>query len=331
MSLTYSAPAVGITLKIIRSHGVDPDPLMRKLHIDPKRVSDPNARFRYTQIDDLWALAVAQVDDPAFGLKAAEFWHPSQLGALGYAWLASSSLRTAIKRMVRYMRILTEGAHLELDETADELCVSLRYEEISRQQATRTDSFMAMLVAMCRANAGDEFHPTSVSLTHSAPEDTGAFFALFRCPVEFSAGVNGFNISLGWADRVLPSSNPQLAKLNDQVMIRYLASLDDDSIIERIKTEIIQQLPSGGVADETVAQALYMNARTMQRKLHKEGTTFKTILNGVRMELADTYLVDNNLGLSEISFLLGFSELSSFSRAFKRWTGESPKDYRNLR
>jgi len=228
------------------------------------------------------------------------------------------------------MRILTEGTYLELDEEGDELSISLKYNKISRQQATRTDSFMAMLITMCRANAGAEFHPTSISLTHSAPEDTGAFFALFRCPVSFSAKENLFNISLNWADLALPSSNPQLAKLNDQVMVQYLANLEENNIIQQIKVEVINQLPSGGVSDETVAEALYMNARTMQRKLQKEDTTFKTILNGVRMDLADTYLLDNNLGLSEISFMLGFSELSSFSRAFKRWTGESPKTYRDL-
>ncbi len=328
MPLTYSAPAVDITLKIIRSYGINPIPIMRKLRIDPEKLRDPHARFRYAQIDDLWALAVAKANDPAFGLKAAEFWHPSQLGALGYAWLASASLRTALNRMVRYIRILTEGATLKLQDGGDELSLVLNYKRISKQQPTRTDSFMAMLLAMCQADAGMEFHPTSISLTHPAPEDTAPFFALFGCPVNFSSKTNSFNLSREWADLELPGSNPQLVKLNDQVMVEYIASLGDDNIIERVKVQIMDQLPSGKVSDESVAEALFMNSRTLQRRLQKEDITFKTILTEVRMDLADSYLLEHKMALSEISFLLGFAELSSFSRAFKRWTGESPLAYR---
>lgn len=328
MALTYSAPAVDITLKIIESFGIDPDPLLRELAIDPGLVSDPNARFRYTQIDDLWYKAVERVGDETFGLRAARYWHPSHLGALGYAWLSSSSLRTALNRFARYMRVLTEGAELELRETDDIFSVVLSYKEISRQQSTRTDSFMAMLVAMIRCNYGDDFHPLSVSFSHPAPADSGPYYELFRCPVYFEAEENSFDLSVEDVDKRLRGSNPQLAQLNDQVMIEYLARLDKDNVIERVKAEILNQLPSGRISDSTVAEALYLNVRTMQRRLQQEGTTFKTLLNEVRQDLADTYIRDSRLTLNEISFLLGFSEISSFSRAFKRWKGKAPSAYR---
>lgn len=328
MSLTYSAPAVSLTLKIIESSGVDPDPLMRKLRIDPQKIDDPNARFPYKRIDTLWAEAAALIDDPCFGLKAAIYWHPSHLNALGYAWLSSSSLRTAFRRFSKYMRMLTEGAAFELEEGSDGLSVVLRYNAISRQQPTRTDSAMAMLVAMCRANYGAEFNPASVSLTHAAPDCSGKFFELFRCPVNFDAPDNQFTLTLESADKHLQSSNPLLSTLHDQYMINYLAQLDKTNIQERVRAVIIEQLPDGNINDCKVAEALYMNVRTLQRRLQKEQTTFKTQLNSVRQELADRYIRDSSKGLAEISYLLGFSEMSSFSRAFKRWTGETPSHYR---
>ena len=329
MPLTYSAPAVSITLKIIESYDIDPGPLLRKLDIDPKLIEDPNARFSYTKIDQLWFDAVTIAGDPCFGLRAAKYWHPSQMGALGYAWLASSSMHTALNRFSRYVSILTEGATLDISETEDELSVHLNYKAISKQQPTRTDSFMAMLLAMCRANCGENFHPVSISLTHPEPEDSSEFYALFECSIHFNALENRFNLSKKLADQHLISSNPRLAQLNDQIIIETLAKLDKSHVIERVKVEILNQLPSGNVTDESIAEALYMSQRSFQRKLHKEGVTFKLLLNELRSELATKYLQDSNLSLLEVAFMLGFGEYSSFSRAFKRWTGVSPSTYRS--
>ncbi|WP_221895433.1 helix-turn-helix transcriptional regulator [Bathymodiolus japonicus methanotrophic gill symbiont] len=111
-------------------------------------------------------------------------------------------------------------------------------------------------------------------------------------------------------------------------MINYLAKLDEDNIVDRVKAVIIEQLPSGGLTDSTVDDALYMSNRTFHRRLQQSETTFRVVLNDLRHELADKYIKDSSLNLNEISFLLGFSELSSFSRAFKRWTGISPRAYR---
>ena len=328
MPLTYSAPAVSITIKIIESYGIDPEPLLRKLQIDPKLIEDPNARFNYIKIDQLWLDATTLADDPCFGLRAAKYWHPSQMGALGYAWLVSSSMHTALNRFSRYMSILTEGATLDIFEIGDQLSVHLNYKEISKQQPTRTDSFMAMLLAMCRANCGESFHPSSLYLTHAEPEDSSEFYALFECPIHFDALENRFNLSKKLADQHLISSNPRLAQLNDQVIIETLAKLDKSHIVEQVKVEILNQLPSGNVTDVSVAEALHMSQRSFQRKLHKEGTTFKSILNELRFELAKKYLQDSHMSLLEVAFMLGFGEYSSFSRAFKRWTGVSPSVFR---
>lgn len=328
MPLTYSAPAVSITLKIIESYDIDPEPLLRKLQIDPVRIEDPNARFNYTKIDQLWLEAVTLADDPSFGLRAAKYWHPSQMGALGYAWLASSSMHTALNRFARYMSILTEGATLEISEIGDDLSVQLNYKAISKQQPTRTDSFMAMLLAMCRANCGEDFHPTTIYLTHSEPEDSSEFYALFECSIHFGALENRFNLSKNLADKHLISSNPRLAQLNDQIIIETLAKLDKSHVVEQVKVEILNQLPSGNITDISVAKALYMSLRSFQRKLHTEGTTFKTLLNELRLELARKYLQDSSLPLIEVAFMLGFAEYSSFSRAFKRWTGIAPSDFK---
>lgn len=328
MPATYSAAAVPITLKIIESYGIDPMPLMEQAGIDAELVGDPWARLPYRQIDDLWYLAQEKTQDPAFGLRAARFWHPSHLGALGFAWLASRSLRTALERMARFSRLLTEGARMVLEEDGETLSLVLSYEDFSRKQATRTDSFMAMLLAMCRANCGDGFHPNRICLTHPEPEDTGPFYALFHCPIQFSAPDNRFCVDLADADRPLSTANPLLEQINDRLMIGALAKLEQDDIVEKVKVEIIRQLPSGRISDDKVAEALNMHVRTLQRRLQEKETTFKSLMVEVRRELAEAYLRNNQLSLQEISFLLGFSDMSAFTHAFKRWTGKPPSHFR---
>ena len=111
-------------------------------------------------------------------------------------------------------------------------------------------------------------------------------------------------------------------------MVDYLGKLNKDDIIDRVTSVIVDILPSGGVVDEKVAETLHMSVRSLQRRLKEVGTTFRTLLETVRKDLASTYVHDLDVELAEVAFLLGFSDQSSFSRAFRRWTGHSPSEAR---
>jgi AraC-like DNA-binding protein len=328
MAITSHAAVLGTFWKLIESYGKDPDPLFRKLYLDPRLAENPHARIPYAKVEALWVEITALIDDPFIGLKTAELWHPSSSGSLGYAWLASSSLRTAFERVVRYLRVFSEGMQCRIEEEKGEFSLIHAFHKDSFDIPEQADAILATLTALCRINYGQNLNPISVSFTHPAPDDTGEYFSFFRCPVNFSAPDNRITLSQEVVVKRLPSSNPLLVQLNDQIMIKYLAKLDDDNIIERVKVAILDQLPSGQVTDSTVADALYMARRTFHRRIQQENTTFRSVLNEVRQELASQYIQDSSLSLSEISFLLGFAEISSFSRAFKRWTGIAPSTYR---
>ncbi|MEJ2177032.1 MAG: helix-turn-helix transcriptional regulator, partial [Gammaproteobacteria bacterium] len=123
-------------------------------------------------------------------------------------------------------------------------------------------------------------------------------------------------------------ANPLMSQLNDNEMIKYLAKLNADDIIQRTKAEIIKHLPDGRASDNIIADSLHMSSRTLQRKLNENGTTFKKLLTDVRKELAMKYIQNRQITLTELSLQLGFSEVSAFSRAFKQWTGNAPRYYR---
>lgn len=129
-------------------------------------------------------------------------------------------------------------------------------------------------------------------------------------------------------DRPLPAPNRELAKANDRILSNFLADLQQEDLTSRVKTAISNELPSGTPSDEIIAKAMFMSARTLRRKLAAEVTSYSQLLDAVRSEFAKQYLADAARPLNEIAFLLGFSELSAFSRVFKRWTGQRPSAFR---
>ena len=325
---TNNASLLNVLWNILESYGIHPEPLLREMALDPELLKQPGARYRLDNIDNLWRKASEVIDDPCFGLKAAEVWHPSNLGALGYGMLASNTLRTALERMDRYHSVISDDKIMKLDETEAGLTVTLVFSQAKRDIPERNDAALATIVSMCRLNYIKDLAPVSVTLRHPKPACSAKFFAYFRCPVLFEAPTYSLTLPIEAVDKILPSSNPQLAELNDQVMIDYLAELDHDNITHKVKAVIIDQLPSGKVTDEIVARALYMSSRKLQRQLQSAGTTFTTLLNEIRQDLAEKYLREQHNNITEIAFLLGFSESSAFSRAFKRWLGVTPREYR---
>lgn len=329
MKPTVYAPSLTPVWKLLRECGYDPDPLFREMHIDPESLRDERARISLSRIEQMWKWIDQHSDNRCIGLGVVEHWHPTAAGALGYAWLASSTLRTSLERLVRYQRMISEGVTGSIHEKAGEVSLVVAFHlETEEEIPVWVDAILALIVHLCRINYGEELPLTSVSFRHREPDCASRFYGYFRCPLEFGADDNRISFPAAILDQPLEGSHPTLARLHDQVIVDYLAGLKQGSLVEKVKNAIIERLPSGGVTDATIAHALYMHERTLQRNLRQEGTTFKSILNEVREELAIRYLQDETLSLGEISFLLGFTEISSFSRAFKRWTGVPPSDYR---
>ena len=340
MHYSHLATATNILWKLIEANGHDPEPVYRNAGIDPELLNKPGARVPSASVNRIWEKATEIIDDPCFALKAPKFWHPSHIHALGYAWLASHSLREALNRFVRYLRIISEKFFLELEDESDGFTIIFGFELLGMRIPAQIDMGMAILIHMCRLNYGEDLRPLAVNVAHAdpscavvnlsraEPSCADEYSALFKAPVQFAADKDSMTFSYADIDKNLVGANPQLARLNDQVMIEYLSNLNKDNIVDQVTAVIIDMLPSGGVSDEKVAKQLNMSVRSLQRRLHEVGTTFRTLLEMVRKDLAATYVRDSEIELVEVAFLLGFSDQSAFSRAFKRWTGSSPSEVR---
>lgn len=326
--MSVFAPSTVILWKSIESYGLDPAPMFAAEEIEIKLPIDPSLRLPYVKIDRLRARAVELSGDEAFGLRSASVYLPSQLGALGYAWQASLTLRKACQRLERFVRIVNDKAVVRVEDRDGCMVVTLKLDVPSECEGARDDGALALITRMCRLISGDDFRLHSVNFRHSPPRDIKPYFEYFACPLNFDQADNQLLIPLSLVDEILTGANPELALLNEKVVTHRLARLDRGDIVARLKSVLLDQMPHGNISDDSVADALHMSVRTLHRKLAELNCNFRAILVELRRDLAEQYIMDNSLTLTEISLLLGFSEPSSFSRAFKNWTGKAPSEAR---
>jgi AraC-like DNA-binding protein len=326
---TILSSVVGLLKRLMEFHGVDVEVCFREAGIDPGQLGDPSSRLSDEAVDRAWISAQTLIRDPCFGLHAHRCWHPSHLGALGYAWLTSSTLRSALLRLCRYARTLSDRADVTVADCEKGLLVRFDAEQQQEKEIpAMVDATLCLLVDMCRVNFGDTLDPVEVSLRRAPPACAGRYYAYFRSPVQFEAPENSLVLPAQAVDRTLPGANAHLARMHDRVLTEYLAQLHQTDIVARVRAIILEDLPTGNVSQESVAEELHMGERTLQRRLKEHGTSFSRILEETRRELALAYLRDHRMSLLEISYLLGFSDPSAFSRAFRRWTGTAPREAR---
>jgi AraC-like DNA-binding protein len=328
--MSIYAPLVGNLWLTLESYGVDPREVIDKQIYRPGRSSGSNDRITFEDYDSILNRIASCVSDPAIGLRAAEYIHPSHLGALGYAWLASTTLRAAILRVERYSRMYNERLVMRVEELPDRLSASYHLPASHSRPHDVGDAHPAVLLKLCRINFGRPLQPLDVELQRPEPADPSPWLAYFGRNIHFGGRVNRLSISARDADTPLTGANEELVALNEEVLRRQLLKLDRHSILNRARLVIMEQLPSGRITEEELAAALNMSKRTLHRKLRENGETFRSLVKQLRMGLAEHYVGNDDYSITEIAFLLGFSDTSAFSRAFRNWYGQSPTQKREV-
>jgi len=330
MQLTKLASIQLVVWKMLEKYNEDPVNVFKKVKLDPVLMQQPGARYPLGKIAELWEEMSRRIKDPCFGLSAATCWHPSHFGILGHALLMSRSLRATLECLIRYHQVISDAifGRLHEDKKGGTLDFTLIYTDEDPYPRARENAALAWIMSVLRMNLQQDLSPVSVSFTHSRPVCAGKYYEFFHSPVTFSAPLANISLPLDVVDVDLPAKNDELAELSDQLMVKYIASLNNIDLITQVKKIIAENLPSGNVSLDNVASVLCVGKRKLQRMLQQETTSFITLLNDTRMELAKQYVLDKSMDITEIAFLLGFAEQSSFSRSFKRWIGQSPSQYR---
>jgi AraC-like DNA-binding protein len=307
--------------------GLDGLALVREAGLDPKLLDNPNARYPVEQTTKLWRIAARETGDPCFGLKVASQVAHGTFHALSYSIAPSLTLRDAFERMERYSYILSDAALNQFRRERDGYHFILT-PQVALPDET-VDAFVSLYVRMCRSLSGDrKLSPKRIELRRARPGDTTCFEKILRAPLRFGAARNALVFAHADLDRPLESGNRELAREHDEIARRALDRVKPKNTVARVELVLLDRLPRGEPSQADVAAVLFMSARTLQRKLAEDGTTYKEILDDLRRKLALSYLAEKRYSASEIAYLLGFSDASSFTRAFRRWTGMAPSKFR---
>ncbi len=319
-----------VIAQALEHSGVDSQKLFAQADVGYKLAVNPYMRVPTAKMNRLFTLAVQATGNPCFGLNMAEFIHPTTFHALGYSLFASSTLHDYCERLVRFFRIASDNCRHHIEESTDEIKIRIEL-LVPNLSYESQDGWSATLVKFIRAIYKPGYTPVRMHFLRPALDEKAQkqFSDYFRCPIHYST--HEWALVLRKEDMLtpLPGGNHELAMMNDKVVMEYLARLEKSDLINLVRTHIIKLLPSGHCSKEFIAARLSMSARNLQHKLELQNTSYQDILDQTRRDLAINYMHNNHTSISEITYLLGFSDTSNFARAFKRWTGQSPSQFRD--
>lgn len=326
------ASVTGLLATALREHyGIDPEPVYREAGIPLGTPDSPQRRYPISAIRKLWALGRTVTGDDAVGLQTGRFARPTQFYAFGYSWLASATLLGGMKRLVRYYRLLsTASAELSIRDAGDTYALSARFPDPALAPPVEgIDAGMTALLALCDAVTLREIRPVRIDLTCGPDVHPEAYRELLRAPIRFNADVGAFFFAKETLEAPLPGASPDIANATDKIAEHYIETLDPHKVASQVRRLLINLLPSGDASQEAVASRLNRSASTLQRQLQTEGLNYRDVLESTRRSFAEEYLAEGRHSHAQIAYLLGFSDQSNFSRAFKRWTSVSPRTYQD--
>jgi AraC-like DNA-binding protein len=319
----------GVNLwRALEARGMDPAPVFRAAGIDPAMLKVPGARVPARTSQRLLRLAEQAVGDPSLGIDVAKQMHGTTMHAVGHAWLSSATLGEACRRFARYMRVLTELWTMRIEEGSGSVRIAFVFRGAQPPAVWVHDWLAAGFVRLCRITYGEAFAPLEVTVARGAPEPRAPFDEWFRCPIVWSAERASVLCRREDLAQPLPTANPDVALANERVALEYLERLDRADIVVQVRRRILELLPSGSPTQAEIARGLALSPRTLHRRLAEAGTSFAGLLDATRRELAAGYLQRSDYSIAEVAYLVGFAEVSSFNRAFRRWTGSSPSAVR---
>jgi AraC-like DNA-binding protein len=311
--------------------GVDSRQLFLDAGIDLAESENPNVRFPVHKMSRVWQLAVERTGDPCFALTLASHANPSMYNALGMSMVSSRTLGEALHRGCRFSQIASEGATVVLRERGDgnvALALQMSAAQVELVALEAMEAFMATTTHILRNISRNGLKPLAVHFRHNRGPHRKAYEDFFQAPLVFDAQEYKIVIPRAALAYKCDQANPELAENLDLWMSEYLASFEASSLSIKVRRLLAEKLPDGEYKQDEVANALAMSTRSLQRSLQKEGVSFKQLLEITRRDLAMNYIEEKQLSIIEICCLLGFSDQSNFTKAFKRWTGQTPFSYR---
>ena len=318
---------VQLLFEYLGSQGRDPEQLLNAAWPTP----DPSGLGGIDEPawSDMLDQAEQALNDPYLALNLGKTISSRHLGVMGAVFLSCGSLAEALQRLERYQRLIFDTVPMIARPVGD--AVELVWDTHENRTSRLVDEVgLAVLVQFCRNITRVPIHPLGMDFTHLGPADVAPYEQHFGCPVHFRQKELVLKVSRQLLNAPLKTSDPGLARVLDLHAEQRLAQLPShNDVVMAVRKAIASSLHQGEPSIELIAQQMACHPRTLQRQLKQANTTFRDELNTVRHQLAESHLRDQRLQIVDVAMLLGFSEHSAFTRSFKKWSGQTPHEFRS--
>lgn len=315
--------------EMFAAEGLDVPAMLRECGANPSALAAPEQRFPADVVARLWDLACERCSNPNPGLKRELCDRYGGFRLMEFSLAGCATLREGMERLQRFMALLSEAARFSMIEAKDGCWLQLGLADPAAPVARQRVAF-GLLSILMQASwlVRRPIVPLTVEFAFEEPPGVDDFDAAFLCRPLFGAPQNRMLVSHADLNITLPTHNPVVSSLHEQLLQEHMLQLGHTSTRYRVLSEITRRLKSGEPRRADIAAALYISDRTLQRRLSEEHVSYQQLLNEARMALARQYLADKRLSLAEVSDLLGFVDQSNFHRASKRWFGMAPGQVR---
>ena len=327
-----SVPALLKYLRYAEHLQLDVAPALAAAGICAEALRDNGKRVRGETHEQLLAQLLRLSGDPLFGLRSARFVQPGSWSVLGYIAMNCATLGEAMSRIVPYEKLVGDMGVSRLESAAEHvrLIWSCRHQDADIRRHM-VENVLASWLLYARWIADAEHSPHEVWFEHARPLEAplAEYQAVFGCEVHFQQACNALIVPQEYLQVPLRQADANLLCTLEQHALTLMAGLNDDEPLpQRVKNALRLLLKDGLPRKERVAEKFHMTVRTLQRHLQLAGSSYQQILDELRQELAEHYLLRSDLTIQDIASYLGFTESRSFHRSFKSWTGQTPGEYR---
>ena len=336
ISIAKVPSAMGLATRLAyeyaRARGTSMRPLLRRVGLSVEDLENPRTRIPTSDQIEFLNLVADELGDDLLGLQLAAQFELRRAGLIYYVFASSENLREVFERGARYSAMVNEGV-LQKFVDGRQPGLVIRYSGVRRQADRHQIEFwMVSLIRICRQLTARQLRPVRVRLTHFRGKGGARLSRFAGCPVEFGAAADEILFAREVLQLRVVNSDRYLNRLLVEVCEQALANRrSPDAFAARVENVLAPLLPHGEARAAEVARRLGMSPRTFARRLAEEGLTFSRLLNRLRLDLSRRYLVQEQLPICKVAWLLGYKEVGAFSHAFRRWTGKSPSEVANGR
>ena len=316
---------------VLRDLGADPAEIFARAGVAPGLLDDPENVIGFAALGHLLSVCAEETRCAHFGLLVGQQAGLSSLGLLGFLAQHSPSVGAALRDLIRHLRIHDRGAvpTLSAQGGVAALGYAIYQPDVEGIQQIY-DGAVAIILNIMRGLCGPTWRPTEVLFAHRPPSDPGPYLRLFQAPVRFNAEQSALVFPAAWLKQPRPGADPALRRLLEE-QVEAIEGRSRGDFVGQVSRLLRATVPAGQYSMARVAELLSMHRRTLNRRLDACGTTFQTLVEEVRFGIARQLLEDTDLPLSQVAATVGYSDVSAFTRAFRRWSGTSPGAWRRTR